>query len=56
MLLVRAMRTGNPARGVPAYNGALFALDGFDGAPTLERATLFDPDFAGWQSWRLEVF
>jgi hypothetical protein len=46
VLLVRAMRTGNPAWAVPAYNGALFAPDGFDGAATLERATVSDPDFA----------
>lgn len=46
MLLVKAMRTGNPAWGVPAYNGALFAADGFDGAATLERAQIVDPDFA----------
>jgi hypothetical protein len=45
-LLVKAMRTGNPAWGVPAYNGALFAADGFDGATTLERLELADPDFA----------
>jgi hypothetical protein len=47
-LLVKAMRTGNRSRawGVPAYNGALFAADGFDGAATLERAELADPDFA----------
>jgi len=46
VLLVRAMRTGNPAWGVPAYNGALFAPDGFDGADTLEQMSLPDPDFA----------
>ncbi len=45
-LLIRAMRTGNPAWRVPAYNGALFAADGFDGAATLERLSLSDPDFA----------
>lgn len=47
-LLVKAMRTGNRSRawGVPAYNGALFAADGFDGAAILERAELADPDFA----------
>ncbi len=43
-LLVKAMRNGNPAWGVPAYNGALFAAAGFDGAATLERASLADPD------------
>ena len=40
--LVDAMRTGNDAMAVPPYNGALFASDGFDGARTLERATLPD--------------
>ena len=45
-LLVKAMRTSNPAWGVPAYNGALFSADGFDGASTLERAELPDPDMA----------
>jgi hypothetical protein len=45
-VLVRAMRTGNPAWRVPAYNGALFAADGFDGAATLERMTIGDPEFA----------
>ncbi|HEV8649397.1 MAG TPA: hypothetical protein VG276_08325, partial [Actinomycetes bacterium] len=43
-LLIKAMRNGNPAWGVPAYNGALFAADGLDGAATLERAALADPD------------
>ncbi|MGH8898700.1 MAG: Eco57I restriction-modification methylase domain-containing protein [Egibacteraceae bacterium] len=37
--LVKAMRTGNRAWGVPAYNGALFSRDGFEGAE------LADPDF-----------
>jgi hypothetical protein len=46
VLLVKAMRNGNPAWGVPAYNGALFAADGFDGAATLDRLSIFDPDFA----------
>ncbi|HEX6349161.1 MAG TPA: hypothetical protein VF160_07195 [Candidatus Dormibacteraeota bacterium] len=45
-VLVRAMRTGNPAWRVPAYNGALFAGDGFEGARTLERMSIADPDFA----------
>jgi uncharacterized protein (DUF1778 family) len=36
--LVEAMRTGQSAWGVPAYNGALFAPDGFDGAAMLEVA------------------
>lgn len=46
-LLVRAMRNGNPAWGVPAYDGDLFAAEGFDGAATLERIQLPDPEFAG---------
>src|SRR5262249_32095190 len=46
MLLVKAMRTSNPAWGVPAYNGALFAANGFDGAATLEAASFPDPNFA----------
>ncbi len=46
VLLVKAMRAGNPAWGVPAYNGALFAADGFEGAATLEAASFTDPDFA----------
>ena len=46
VLLVKAMRTSNPAWGVPAYNGALFAADGFEGAATLEAASFTDPDFA----------
>ncbi len=46
VLLVKAMRTSNPAWGVPAYNGALFAADGFEGAATLEAASFADPDFA----------
>jgi hypothetical protein len=45
-LLVKAMRNGNPAWGVPAYNGGLFSASEFDGAATLERAELADPDFA----------
>jgi hypothetical protein len=45
-LLVRALRSGNPAWSVPAYNGALFAPDSFDGAATLERLSIPDPDFA----------
>ena len=44
--LVRAMRNGNPAWDVPAYNGALFASRGFDGAEMLERLELRDPVFA----------
>ena len=44
--LVRAMRDGNPAWDVPAYNGALFASRDFDGAELLERLELRDPVFA----------
>lgn len=40
--LVEAMRTGQSAWGVPAYNGALFARDGFEGAELLERASIPD--------------
>src|SRR5579863_8275142 len=36
------MRTGQSAWGVPAYNGALFAPDGFDGADVLEAAAVPD--------------
>ena len=43
--LVRALRTGNPAWGVPAYNGALFAPTDFEGAELLERIELDDPHF-----------
>ena len=44
--LVRALRTGNPAWGVPAYNGALFADSDLEGAELLERLELDDPNFA----------
>ena len=44
--LVRAMRDGNPAWDVPAYNGALFASKDFEGAELLERMELRDPVFA----------
>ena len=44
--LVRAMRDGNPAWDVPAYNGALFASKDFEGADLLERLELRDPVFA----------
>ena len=44
--LVRALRSGNPAWGVPAYNGALFAAGDFEGAELLERLELSDPYFA----------
>lgn len=44
--LVGAMRRSNPAWEVPAYNGALFAEDGFEGAELLDRLEILDPDFA----------
>ncbi|HWI96681.1 MAG TPA: hypothetical protein VNS60_11500 [Solirubrobacterales bacterium] len=40
--LVEAMRTGQKAWNVPAYNGDLFAADGFDGAKLLEVAAIPD--------------
>ena len=43
--LVKAMRNGNPAWGVPAYNGALFARSEFEGAELLERWEISDPEF-----------
>ncbi len=43
--LVKAMRSGNPAWDVPAYNGALFAAKDFAGAALLERMELRDPEF-----------
>ena len=43
--LVRAMRRGNRAWGVPAYNGALFAETAFAGAETLESFAMGDPRF-----------
>ena len=46
MILVGALRDGNPAWGVPAYNGALFAPTDFEGAELLERIELADPHFA----------
>ena len=46
MILVGALRDGNPAWGVPAYNGALFAATDFEGAELLERLELADPHFA----------
>jgi hypothetical protein len=45
VLLVKAMRTGNTAWAVSAYNGALFAPAGFEGAETLERIELNDAAF-----------
>ena len=46
MILVGALRDGNPAWGVPAYNGALFAATDFEGAELLESLELADPHFA----------
>jgi hypothetical protein len=40
--LVRAMRNGDDALGVPPYNGDLFAPNGFDGAAVLESASIPD--------------
>ena len=45
-ILVDALRAGNPAWGVPAYNGALFAAADFEGAELLESLELADPYFA----------
>ena len=56
VVLVRAMRHGNRAWDVPAYNGSLFASTDFEGAELLERMELTDPHFArlliavGWDS------
>ena len=44
--LVKAMRSGNPAWDVPAYNGALFAARDFEGAALLEEMELRDLEFA----------
>lgn len=55
-VLVRAMRHGNRAWDVPAYNGSLFDPTDFEGAELLERMELTDPHFAqlllavGWDS------
>ena len=40
--LVRMVRTGDRSAGVPAYNGSLFAADGFPGSELLERAEIAD--------------
>ena len=40
--LVRMVRTGDRSAGVPAYNGGLFAADGFPGSALLERAEVAD--------------
>ena len=44
--LTNAMRAGNPAWEVPAYNGSLFAEKGFEGAELLAQVKMADPDFA----------
>lgn len=44
-LLVEAMREGNRAWRVPAYNGALFSEKALDGAKTLESFSMSDPRF-----------
>lgn len=43
--LVEALREGDPSMAVPAYNGALFSPDGFEGAAVLERARVSDAAF-----------
>ena len=43
--LVHALRVGNPAWDVPAYNGALFGADDLRGAELLEEMELPDPVF-----------
>ena len=40
--LVRMVRTGDRSAGVPAYNGSLFASDGFPGSALLEQAEIAD--------------
>ena len=40
--LVRMVRTGDRSAGVPAYNGSLFANEGFPGSKLLERAEVTD--------------
>ena len=40
--LVRMVRTGDRSAGVPAYNGSLFAADGFPGSALLEQAEIGD--------------
>ncbi len=44
-VLVRTLRTGNTALGVPAYNGDLFAAAALPGAALLERASIPDATF-----------
>lgn len=40
--LTKMIRAGNKPSGVPAYNGGLFARDGFPGSALLERADMAD--------------
>ena len=40
--LIRMVRTGDQSAGVPAYNGSLFAPDGFPGSELLERSEIVD--------------
>ena len=40
--LVNMVRTGDSSSGVPAYNGSLFAADGFPGSALLEEAIITD--------------
>ena len=40
--LVRMIRVGDPSVGVPAYNGSLFAADGFPGSALLEESAITD--------------
>ena len=40
--LVRMVRSGDRSSGVPAYNGSLFAADGFPGSALLERVKITD--------------
>ena len=40
--LVRMVRTGDRSASVPAYNGSLFAADGFPGSALLEQAEVAD--------------
>ena len=44
--LVKAMRTGQRAWGVPAYNGELFSTTGLPGADVLEEASIPDSELA----------
>ncbi|MCY4654929.1 MAG: hypothetical protein OXC95_17410, partial [Dehalococcoidia bacterium] len=39
---VRMIRVGDPSVGVPAYNGSLFAADGFPGSALLEDSSITD--------------